>query len=228
MRDFWDRRARENAAFFVDNRLDYESPDMERFWAGGEEDLNAVLGAVGAAMEPTDTVVEIGCGVGRLTRVIASRAERVVALDVSGEMLEQAQEHNAELGNVTWLLGDGHSLAGVGDGEADACFSHVVFQHIPEPSVTLGYVREMGRVLRPGGWAAFQVSNDPAIHRRHQSRLKGLLRRGGPEGQEHPAWLGSSVEIEDLRAASDEGAMDVECLSGEGSQYCIVLTRRRG
>ena len=227
MRDFWDKRARENAAFFVDNRLDYGSPDMERFWAGGAGDLDAVLDAVGATIEPTDTVVEIGCGVGRLTRVIASRAARVVAFDVSGEMLEQAQIYNPNLGKVSWLLGDGRSLAGVADGEADACFSHVVFQHIPDPAVTLDYVREMGRVLRPGGWAAFQVSNDPEIHRRQKPGLKGLLRRGGPEGQDHPAWLGSAVELDDLREAADDGSMEVERLAGEGTQYCIALTRRR-
>jgi SAM-dependent methyltransferase len=116
----------------------------------------------------------------------------------------------------------------VDDGAADACVSHVVFQHIPDPAVTLGYVREMGRVVRPGGWAAFQISNDPTIHHRRESRLKRLLRRGGPAGQAHPAWLGSAVEIDELRAAAGDGAMDVEHLAGEGTQYCIALTRRRG
>ena len=37
MRRFWDRRAREDAFYFVDNRLWYRDPDLEGFWAGGRE-----------------------------------------------------------------------------------------------------------------------------------------------------------------------------------------------
>jgi len=103
-------------------------------------------------------------------------------------MLERARELNPGLANVEWLRGDGSSLAGIEDASASACVSHVVFQHIPDPRVTLAYVREMGRVLRPGGWAAFQVSNDPAVHtrpgplRRARRALAGLVRRA-PRGQ---------------------------------------------
>ena len=59
----------------------------------------------------------------------------------------------------------------------DGCFSHVVFQHIPDPPITLNYVREMGRVLRPGGWALFQVSNDPTIHQPPGGRARRGSRR---------------------------------------------------
>jgi SAM-dependent methyltransferase len=232
MREFWDRAADENALFFVDNTLDYRRPDSERFWNTGERQLDTLLEAVGARIEPEDEVVEIGCGVGRLTRVIARRAASVRALDVSPRMLELARREQPQPGNVEWLLGDGVSLDGIEDASADAVISHVVFQHIPDPAVTLGYVREIGRVLRPGGWAAFQVSNDPVIHRRRTGReglrirLHALLRRG-PGGQADPAWLGSAVELDDLRAAAGDGGMDVERISGAGTQMCFVLTRRR-
>jgi SAM-dependent methyltransferase len=164
-RRFWDERARENALFYVDNTLDYADPDHERFWAAGEEAVSAILGELGVEVRPADVLVEIGCGVGRLTRALAARAGHVTALDVSGEMLARARELNPALRNVSWLQGDGESLAGIAGASADACFSHVVFQHLPDPELTLGYVREMGRVLRPGGWAAFVLSTDPAAHR---------------------------------------------------------------
>jgi SAM-dependent methyltransferase len=231
MRDFWDRAAAENPLYFVDNSLDYRHPDAERFWQHGESELDTLLGAVGATLGPGDDVVEIGCGVGRLTRVLARRAATVRALDVSPRMLELAREHGAGLEGVEWLLGDGVSLEVIGDASADAVVSHVVFQHIPDPAVTLGYVREIGRVLRPGGWAAFQVSNDPRIHRRRTGReglrirLAALLGRG-PRGQADPAWLGSAIDLDELRRAAADGGMDVERTSGEGTQLCFVLTRR--
>ena len=141
-------------------------------------------------------------------------------------MLDVARRMNPQLENVTWLHGDGTTLAGVASASADACVSHVVFQHIPDPEVTLGYVREMGRVLRPGGWAAFQVSNDPAVHRpRAAGPPRPWQRR--PRGQSHPAWLGSAVDLERLGAAAADGGMAVEKVSGEGTQFCLVLTRRR-
>lgn len=232
MADFWDARAREHAAYFVDNRLDYRDEGLEDFWRRGEEDLDVMLDAVGVAVRADDDVVEIGCGIGRLSRPLARRARRVHALDVSAEMLHLAREHNRALANVTWVHGDGTSLAGIPDRTASACVSHVVFQHIPDPDVTLGYVRELGRVLRPGGWAAFQVSNDPRVHRRRwdraqwRTRLGALLGRA-PRGQQHAAWRGSAIGLEALRRAAEEGGLDVERVVGEGTQHCFVLARRR-
>ena len=232
MREFWDRRANEDAFYFVDNRLEYENPDFDGFWRGGRADLDKILGTLEVSVESADDVVEIGCGVGRITRILAERARTVRALDVSARMLELAQEHNS-LTNVEWILGDGRSLTAIGDESADACFSHVVFQHIPDPDVTLGYVREMGRVLRPAGWAAFQVSNDPQIHRRPpiSKRLRSLLGRGfgrAPGGQAHEAWLGSAVDLHALTVSAEASDMHVERILGEGTQWCLVFLRKSG
>jgi SAM-dependent methyltransferase len=231
MRGFWDRRADEDPFFFVDSRMGYRHPDMETFWAWGEQDLDRLLAVVGETIDPVDDVVEIGCGVGRLTRVISPRARSVRALDVSGRMLELAKEHNSHLTNVDWLLGDGSSLTGIESGSADACVSHVVFQHIPDPEVTLSYVREIGRVLRGGGWAAFQICNDPAMFARPpavtRARKAVMATIGrGPRGQQDPRWVGSLIELDELRAAAADGSMNVERVVGEGTQLCIVLTRR--
>ena len=167
-------------------------------------------------------------GEDRGTRVLAERVARVLALDVSPEMIELAKSENAGLENVEWIVGDGESLAGVGDGVADAVVSSVVFQHIPDPAVTLGYVREMGRVLRPGGVAAFQVSNKPEVHSWKSGpgeRIRQLLGRA-PKGQTDARWLGSAVDVGDLRAAAADGGMQVEQLSHEGTQYMVVRLRR--
>jgi len=223
MREFWDARAKEDAFFFVDNRLHYGDPDLTRFWAGGVEVVEKALEFMGAAIEPGDVVVEIGCGVGRLTRPLAERAATVRAVDVSAEMLAQARELSPGLENVEWILGDGRTLAGIGDASADACFSWVVFQHIPDPEVTFGYVREIGRVLRAGGWAIFQVSDHPPTHAPRPAPGE----KGGPQGQDHPAWLGSAIDLGRLREVADAAGMDAEKIVGEGTQHCLALLRRR-
>lgn len=227
---FWDRRADEDAFFFVDNRMEYRRPDLERFWAHGERDLDKLLDALGVAVDPHARVLEIGCGVGRLTRVLSARAASVLAVDVSERMLEIAKGHNTALVNVEWVLGDGATLAGIDSGSVDACVSHVVFQHIPDAEVTLSYVAEMGRVLRPAGWAAFQISNHPGVHRGGsafdgaRTALLGAVGRA-PRGQHDRRWRGSMVELEALRRTAADSSMQVEQIVGEGTQFCCVLTR---
>jgi SAM-dependent methyltransferase len=227
MRAFWNARACEDAYYFVDTRQRYKAPDTERFWDSAPL-LDYVLEGLGVAVSAPDVVLEIGCGVGRMTRTLAARASEVLALDVSDEMLRLAQELNPDLKNVRWVLGDGVSLKGLDDASVDACVSIVVFQHLPDPGIALGYVRELGRVLKPGGWAAIQVSNDPTIH---QSRPGGVLRLRAalgraPRGQRHPAWLGSHVELSALAVAAHEGALELGRIWGEGTQYCQVLLRK--
>jgi SAM-dependent methyltransferase len=228
-RRFWDERADEDAFYFVDSRLDYGRPDVERFWRSGEVDLERFMGALMEQIEPSDHVVEIGCGVGRLTRVLSRDAATVRALDISERMLERAQHHNGGLANVQWIHGDGSTLAGIAGDSADVVVSHVVFQHIADPAVTLEYIREIGRVLRPGGWAGFQISNDPSVHtdkRRFGDTVRALLRRA-PRGQGHPDWLGSYVDLDDLRAVSAGAGMDVDRVVGAETQLCLVRTRKR-
>ena len=227
MRRFWNARAREDAFYFVDNRQPYKSPDVERFW-DADAAVEHMLFGLGIQLHVNDLVLEIGCGIGRITRVLAIRSRAVIALDVSDEMLARARALNPSISNVHWMHGDGRTLAGIEDASVDACVSIVTLQHVPDSSITLGYVRELGRVLRRGGWAALQVSNDPEIH----GPRTGLLRRVkalvglAPKGQHHPAWLGSYVALDELRAAANSSGLTVETVWGEGSQYCQVLLRR--
>lgn len=229
MRSFWDARAQEDAFYFVDTRQAYRSreADRERFWDSAGL-LDHLLEGLGVALQKSDVVLEIGCGVGRITRPLAARAREVIALDVSEQMLTRARQYNPHLDRVRWVLGDGVSLAGIPEESIDACVSVVVLQHLPDPAITLGYVREVGRVLAPRGWAALQVSNDPGIHRPQdglRARCRVLLGRA-PRGQRHPAWLGSHVELSALAGAAQSAGMGVERVWGEGSQYCQVLLRK--
>ncbi len=227
MRRFWNARAREDAFYFVDTRQRYRDPDPARFWDSGEL-LDYLLDGLDVRVRPTDTVLEIGCGIGRITRALATRAARVIALDVSDEMLSRARELNSQLTGVEWVLGDGATLGSIGADSVDACVSVVVLQHVPDPEITLGYVREVGRVLRPGGWAALQVSNDPAIHHprdRLVDRCMSLIGRA-PRGRRHPAWLGSHVELPAVAEAAAQGGTELERVWGEGGQYCQLLLRK--
>jgi ubiquinone/menaquinone biosynthesis C-methylase UbiE len=99
-------------------------------------------------------VLEVGCGTGVLTRILARWPEvaEVVGVDLSAALLSKARELAADLPNVTFQEANGRALP-----FPDASFDIVVFDsalsHIPGPERALG---EAFRVLRPlGSMAAF-------------------------------------------------------------------------
>src|ERR1700694_4486121 len=200
MRRFWDERARQNAFWYIHSQLDFQHPDAEEFWRSGEDNLIRTMEPFGLQLRGDEHVLEIGCGVGRMTKALATRCAHVVGIDVSEEMVRRGRELLAGIDNVELLVGSGHDLGGLGDESFDACYSFIVFPPIPEPSITLAYIREMGRVLRPGGWSLFQVSESSTIHdaaywrqRTPFSQRMGALFRRAPRGCLDREWLGSPV-----------------------------------
>ena len=119
------------------------------------------------------TCVEVGCGPGRMTGLLAERFDRVVAVDVSGEMLELARSR-ANAPNVDFRLVGGELLDSVEDGIADVLVCYLVLQHLPERRLVVAYLREFARVLAPGGCAFVQL---PVMQQGFRSSLWRALRR---------------------------------------------------
>jgi SAM-dependent methyltransferase/glycosyltransferase involved in cell wall biosynthesis len=234
MRAYWDRKADENAMWFIHSQLDYQNPDATEFWRSGADNLDRTLEPFDVAFTGSERVLEIGCGIGRITRALAARAGDVVGVDVADGMIAQAREQLADVANAQFVVGNGRDLSQFADASFDVVYSFIVFQHIPDPEVTYSYMREIGRVLRPGGWTVFQVSEKPEIHtaaghpgdRALKVRLRRLLGRA-PTGTYAPQWLGSSVDRPRLVEALAAGGLAIERTVGDGSQFCLVHARRR-
>ena len=146
MRRDWDRRAGENAPFFIACGT---SESDEAFWASGENELSTVI-LHGVDLEPRASVLEIGCGMGRLLRPLSRRAARVIGVDISPEMVERAVVALRDLHNVEVFATRG-KLDRVATASIDFVFSFIVFQHIPSRKAIAAYVAEASRVLKGGG-----------------------------------------------------------------------------
>lgn len=144
MRTTWDAAA-------ASDRVEHYVGDP----ATARSELESVFSRLGA--DPHGGVcVEVGCGFGRMTGVLAERFDRVVAVDVSPRMLDLARE-NVAAGNVEFVLVSGAALERLADGSAEVLLCYLVLQHLPARKVVESYLAEFGRVLAPGGLAFVQL-----------------------------------------------------------------------
>jgi SAM-dependent methyltransferase len=159
-RAFWDEAARNDPYWYIATR---SGSDARRFYALGAAETDGLLAICGIVPDEGHTVLELGCGAGRMTRRLSELFGQVIALDVSGEMLKRAQDALADRHNVGYILGSGFDLSDLADQSVDIVFSYITLQHVPAASHVLSYIRETARVLRPGGQAALQVRTNTAI-----------------------------------------------------------------
>lgn len=90
-------------------------------------------------------VLDAGCGTGYLSRKLARRGARVVAIDFSPAMIEVARSRGV---NVDYRVDSSSTLETVPDASVDRIVSNYVLQDLPDLD---GAVRSFHRVLRPGG-----------------------------------------------------------------------------
>lgn len=110
----------------------------------GEEVREAVLNAV--KIGPNDVVLDVGAGTGFLTEVAAKVASKVIALDFSRGMSEEAIAKMGS-GNVEFRIGNVENMP-MPDSSVDIVIGNMVLHHCPNPRVAFS---EMVRVLRPDG-----------------------------------------------------------------------------
>lgn len=96
--------------------------------------------------EAKPSALDVGCGIGVLHRYIRDRFARLCAVDVSTACLEQAARANS---GVEYRAYSGAELP-FATGEFDFAYAICVLHHVP-PADWLGFMREMARVIRPGG-----------------------------------------------------------------------------
>jgi SAM-dependent methyltransferase len=99
------------------------------------------------------TVLDIGCGIGRLEVELASRVGAVHGIDVSMQMINAALRRCAPLSNVHLLKVTGRDLADYSDNTFDAVIAVDTFPYINQSGAALveRYFAEAQRVLKPAG-----------------------------------------------------------------------------
>lgn len=202
-REFWEEKARENAVWYISSFGPYDNRDLHDFWQSGDRIWSDLKLMVEYVPKPTDVVVDIGCGIGRLARVIAPDVGHVHGFDLSSEMVRRAEE--LLISNATFHVAEGCVLHPLPDASADFVFAYNVFQHLPSHCALREYLLEMLRVCRPGGRIAFTLAiRNWKTSLLPLSRCRAWLREKstGPSGLHKDEWVGIRPSRSDVTKLS--------------------------
>src|SRR6056297_3953108 len=161
-RQVWDRRSADDLAALeaVDNS---GSEAVAR--ATGAHTADLVATAVD--LNADDTILELGCGAARIGRELVGRCRQWTGVDISPNMVRVAGRRLEGHDNVRLEVLERTSLAMIEDQSLDKAYSVAVLCHMDKEDLFL-YLRELARVLKPGGLAYLETWNlaDPTGWRR--------------------------------------------------------------
>src|SRR4051812_13054718 len=102
------------------------------------------------------SVLEVGCGTGLILHRTAQFARRAAGIDLSGAMLARAHQRGLRV-----VQASATDLP-IATASVDVAYSFKVLAHIPDIA---GALREMARVVRPGGWVLAEFYNARSLRR---------------------------------------------------------------
>ncbi|MBS1787290.1 MAG: methyltransferase domain-containing protein [Acidobacteria bacterium] len=214
MKRDWNGRARENSKWYINTvRLDQTENEFD---ATGLDEINTLILPELALMtdgrDPRKLkFLEIGCGIGRMTKHLAAIFGEVHATDVSGEMIRQAQERLRDLQNVHLHETNGVDFVALPNDYFDIAFSAYVFQHVPSKTVIESNIRDAYRVVKPGG-----------IVRVHTN---GVEAQSYAETEKN-TWAGATfTEAEARNLAKELGAQLISVYGGD-TMFCWTMMRK--
>jgi SAM-dependent methyltransferase len=168
---------------------------------------------------PAAHLLEIACGHGRITAHLLPLCARYTGVDLAPDCVARCRERFAGSTHATFLATDGRSLAGVGDASVDFACSWDSLVHAERDAID-GYLAELARVLRPGGFAWL-----------HHSNLGAFAGADGKPSVPNRHWRASSVSAASVVARAV--AVGLHCVAQELLQWgdanaidCISVLRR--
>jgi len=111
-------------------------------------------------------VLELACGHGRHSEIVAGRSGQLTLMDVHEENIEYCRTRLAGFRNTMFFTNSGHDFRPITDNALTAIFCYDAMVHF-SADIVGAYLRDTARVLKPGGMALYHHSNYPAPLGRH-------------------------------------------------------------
>jgi SAM-dependent methyltransferase len=178
-------------------------------------------------LQPTDHVFELGCGVGRIGRELAGDVARWHGLDISENMLGVARERLHGIGDARFDALAGPRLPMLADASMDKGYCVAVFIHMDKEDMVL-YLRDVARVLRPGGLFYFDHWNlaHPVGWKRFAAEVDQAARL--PPGQRKDVARNQFCVPEELVAYVRGAGLEPLLVIGDSPNAQVVARRPDG
>ena len=198
--------------------------DEDQTYIVGEPVQQAVLERLSGESDLGE-LLELGCGAGFYTKVLAANASHVMATDLSDEMLAVARIQLKDLQNVTIEKADCESTA-FPDGKFDSIFMANLIHVIENPSIA---IKESYRILKDGG--LLLVIDYTAYGMRWFEKMKmgiRVLRKWAKWGKQ-PAYSKGNLSPDELCSLVESAGFKVEEVQLIGDKCkAIFLKGRKG
>lgn len=96
-------------------------------------------------------VLDIGCGIGRIEKAVAGNVRRITGIDISAEMIGEAQRRCAGLANVSFLQTGGRDLSALDGNVYNLVLAVDCFPYLVAADTAARHVADAARLLRPEG-----------------------------------------------------------------------------
>jgi SAM-dependent methyltransferase len=185
----------------------------EEFFATGEREISRVmdyLHSLNLFPPETDTALDFGCGVGRLTRALSKSFVKCCGVDISPTMIKLATEFHKDNPRCNFRLNEADHLQAFQDGRFGFIYTSITLQHIPVEYMQK-YVLELIRVLKPGGVLVFQIPDSDKRTVPH--RVENFLGVRRNLKRVARALFGKRPEVlrMDMNCLSEERVRDLVC-----------------
>jgi len=161
--DDWNALGRKNPYGAILTGAAGELPEwnLDEFFATGRADAARFVAGLDRIAPATrrGRLLDFGCGVGRVSRALASHFQSVVGIDAAASMIAQARSLNASCPNCEFVVNRGEGLRVFDAGTFDVVYSRLVLQHIP-PKLVRRFIPELVRVVASGGVLMFQLPDE--------------------------------------------------------------------
>lgn len=153
--------------------------DIKEFFVTGENEIQDDIERAMRLGYPRtrETVLDFGCGVGRLTRALSRYFTQCYGVDIAESMIANAKELNQFITGCTFIVNSEPHLRIFSDKSFDMIYSKIVLQHILNTQIIKSYIAEFVRVLKTDGLLVFQLPSYIPFYMRFLIRCKkGLYR----------------------------------------------------
>jgi ubiquinone/menaquinone biosynthesis C-methylase UbiE len=103
-------------------------------------------------------MLELACGRGRHSEVVARMAGRLIIMDVLEENIAACRKRLAVYENIEYFKNNGFNFHPLMDESVTSIFCYDAMVHFT-PDIVRSYLKDTARVLKPGGMALYHHSN---------------------------------------------------------------------